>query len=33
VEQEAMNTLLEVDGEDEHAPVHLLTVTDMQKAL
>jgi hypothetical protein len=33
VEQEAMNMLLEVDEEDEHAPVHLLTVTDMQKAL
>jgi hypothetical protein len=28
-----MNTLLEVDEEDEHAPVHLLTLTNMQKAL
>lgn len=28
-----MKTLLEVDEEDEHAPVHLLKVTDMQKAL
>jgi hypothetical protein len=33
LEQEAMNTLQEVDEKDEHAPMHLLTVTDMQKAL
>jgi len=33
LEQEAMNMLQEVDEEDEQAPVQLLTVTDMQKAL
>jgi hypothetical protein len=33
VEQETMNMLLEVDEEEEHAPMDLLTVTNVQKAL
>jgi hypothetical protein len=33
VEQETMNTLLEVDEEDEHTPLNLLIVTNMLKAL
>lgn len=33
VEQETMKTLLEVGEEDEHAPMDLLTVSNLQKAL